>query len=280
MNAPIRAGFRILSAVSPALAGRVAARFWFRIPKPPIGDSAKRFLETGERRDLTTNGRRVAVWQWGGGPTVIFVHGWGGYAGQYQAIVPAAVAAGFRAIIFDAPSHGYSDRGALGPRHSTLFEFADTLREIARGTGGLAGIVAHSGGAAAVAWALRQDPTLRVRKLVFVAPFGRALPYMELFRKALGISEEALRRFQRSTEAQFGFLWSDFDVPAMAARMTTPPLLVVHDTEDRETSWQDGADIAAAWPGARLESTTGLGHNRILRDPVVVTSIVQFLTAT
>jgi len=54
-------------------------------------------------------------------------------------------------------------------------------------------------------------------------------------------------------------------------------VLVIHDREDRETSWQDGADVAASWPGATLITTTGLGHNRILRDPSVIDAIADFV---
>ena len=56
-----------------------------------------------------------------------------------------------------------------------------------------------------------------------------------------------------------------------------PPLLVVHDRDDREVPWQDGAAIAAAWPGARRVDTVGLGHQRILRDPAVVQAVAEFV---
>ena len=41
--------------------------------------------------------------------------------------------------------------------------------------------------------------------------------------------------------------------------------------------WSDGAAIAGAWPGARLVTTTGLGHRRILRDERVVSQAVAFV---
>ncbi|HEX6673981.1 MAG TPA: TetR family transcriptional regulator, partial [Actinomycetes bacterium] len=47
--------------------------------------------------------------------------------------------------------------------------------------------------------------------------------------------------------------------------------------DDRETSWSDGRAIAIAWPDARLLTTTGLGHRRVLRDPEVVTQVAGFL---
>ena len=279
MQRALRAVFRVLSAVSPALAARLAARVWFRIPPPRIGDTARAFLATGEPFDVTVNGCRVAAWRWGTGPTVVFVHGWGGFGAQYQTLIPATVERGFQAIAFDAPSHGISGPGTLGARYATLFEFSDVLRAIAQRVPQLAGVVAHSGGCAAVAWALSKDASLDIHRLVFIAPFARALRYMKVFQRALGLSDATLLRFQRMTERQFDFAWKDLEVPEMADRMTTPPVLVVHDRDDRETSWQDGADIAAKWPRATMKTTTGLGHNRILRDPQVVSDIVEYLSA-
>jgi hypothetical protein len=40
-----------------------------------------------------------------------------------------------------------------------------------------------------------------------------------------------------------------------------------------------GRAIASAWQGAELCSTRGLGHQRILRDPDVIGTVMQFLGA-
>ena len=55
------------------------------------------------------------------------------------------------------------------------------------------------------------------------------------------------------------------------------PLLVIHDRDDREVPWVDGASIADASPRASLLSTEGLGHRRILRDPKVIEAAIAFL---
>lgn len=277
MNAAIRAGFRALSTISPALAARAAARLWFRIPKPRVSESAQAFLSTGERFTVDVNGRGVAAWRWGTGPTVICLHGWGGHAGQFQSLIQELSRAGFAAVAFDAPSHGASSAGALGARYSTIFEFSDALRVIVARTGELVAVIAHSGGCAGVGWALVREPRLRLPRLVFVAPFARPLEYMRLFQETLGLSDAALANFRSDTERRFDFRWSDLTVPDMADRVAVPPTLVVHDREDRETSWEDGAAIAAKWPGSRMVSTTGLGHNRILRDPETLRTILGFL---
>jgi hypothetical protein len=79
------------------------------------------------------------------------------------------------------------------------------------------------------------------------------------------------------SERWLGASWDDFDIPALA-RAQKAPLLVVHDRDDDEVPWSDGAAIAAAWPGARLVTTEGLGHRRVLRDPRVVELAVSFVS--
>jgi len=275
----VRLALRVLSTIAPGVAARIGARLWFAIPRPRIHDDARKFLATGEPFDVRVKDARVVGWTWGAGPVVILLHGWGGYAGQLSAFVAPLVRSGFRVIAFDAPSHGESDPGALGPRHATLFDFSNTLIAVARSSSHIAGVIAHSGGCAAVAWALTQGMTPIPGRLVFVAPFGRPSRYMVLFQRGVGLTDAGMRRFREITERRFEFQWKDFEVPEIAARVATPPLLVIHDKDDRETSWQDGADIARAWPNATLRTTSGLGHNRILRDAATVDAAVRFVAA-
>jgi hypothetical protein len=54
---------------------------------------------------------------------------------------------------------------------------------------------------------------------------------------------------------------------------------VLHDRDDAEVPWQHGAGVAAAWPGAKLVLTGGLGHRRILRAPEAITATTAFLAA-
>jgi pimeloyl-ACP methyl ester carboxylesterase len=53
------------------------------------------------------------------------------------------------------------------------------------------------------------------------------------------------------------------------APSTPGPLLIFHDRRDAKVPLGDGRAIAAAWPGARLVTTQGLGHHRILRSAEV-----------
>jgi len=43
--------------------------------------------------------------------------------------------------------------------------------------------------------------------------------------------------------------------------------------------WKQGAAVAQYWRGARLVTTQGLGHGRILMDDAVISAAVAFVDA-
>jgi hypothetical protein len=118
---------------------------------------------------------------------------------------------------------------------------------------------------------------LAVGRAVFVAPMADPLPYTGTFARRLGFGERTRGRMVRRIERRVGMPLSAFRVPDLARTVATPPLLLVHDRQDAETGWSDSDAIARAWPGARLVTTTGLGHRRILRDPAVVAEVAGFV---
>ena len=55
------------------------------------------------------------------------------------------------------------------------------------------------------------------------------------------------------------------------------PALVIHDRSDGIVPWQQGAALARAWPGARLLTTKGFGHCRILESETALRAAVDFI---
>jgi pimeloyl-ACP methyl ester carboxylesterase len=53
------------------------------------------------------------------------------------------------------------------------------------------------------------------------------------------------------------------------------PALIVHDLDDAEVPYREGQLLAHSWSGARLVTTAGLGHRRILRDARVIEEAVE-----
>ena len=267
--------FGVLERVAPALGARWAETLWFRIPS--ARGRRDRLAEPGHPFQVQLHGRTVAGEAWGdpAAATVYLVHGWGGWRGQLDAFVGPLVAAGLRVVAFDAPSHGDSDPGLEGPGRSTLIELADALAAVVAANGPAHTVIAHSLGATAAAYAL--DNGLEAGRMAFVAPMVDPVPYTRVFAGRLGFGERTRSRLVARIERRVGTSMAAFAVPAMAGRVATTPLLLVHDRHDTETAWADSAAIARSWTGARLVSTSGLGHRRILRDPAVVAEVTGFV---
>ncbi len=264
------AGLRAAARVSPDLAARAAGALFRLPPRHRTSEAERRFLATARRRFLQTGAGRVAVWSWGEGPPILLVHGWGSRGVRLSSFIAPVIAAGRRAVTFDAPGHGESDG-----RLSSLPQFVEALAAVADAAGGPRAVIAHSMGGATTALAILRG--LAVERAVFLAPAANPGAYSRRFAQALGLSADVRDRMERRFETRFGFRWTDLDVPSRAAAMTTP-LLVFHDEEDHEVPWSDGQAITRAWPGARLVTTRGLGHTRIVHDPEVVARAAAFVT--
>jgi Lysophospholipase len=271
---PIRAAFGALERVAPAVGARWAERIWFTLPRPRPSRSAPRH-PGGTRFVTTVDGHDVIGEVWGDGPPVYLVHGWAGHRGQFAGFVAPLVARGFRVVAFDMPSHGESAPGRHGPRMSTFPEFTATLTRVAAEFGRPHAVVAHSAGAIATAGALCDG--LSADRVVLLAPMASARSYLRQFQAVLGFGHRTAARLVTRVERRVGAPMHHFDLPELARAVALPPALVIHDRTDRSTSVADGAAVAAAWPGARLKVTTGLGHNRLLRSPEVIAEAVDFI---
>ena len=269
MKRPVRAAFAILGRVAPGLAATWALDLFFT-PRGRRGSHRiSAFLAAARRFEVSVGGQRVAGWSWGDGPGVYLVHGWAGVGGQLAAFGPPLLASGFRVVTFDAPGHG----GSAG-RRSSIVHFADALQQVVAKEGKPHAVIAHSLGAAAAVRAFTHG--LEVGRAVFVGPTGGPRDWSERFRRDLGVPGHVMASMRERSERWLGASWEDFDVPTLA-RSQAVPLLVFHDRDDAEVPWSDGAAIAHAWPGARLVTTAGLGHRRILRDERVVSQAVSFV---
>jgi len=228
------------------------------------------WLGAGRRFDLAVGGRRVTAWSWGErGPGVLLVHGWGSRGARFVDLGGALLASGFRVVTFDAPGHGASSgRLSSGP------EFARATLAVAAAVGPVSAVVGHSLGGFAAALAIERG--LAARRAVFIAPSANANTYTAQFASLLGVQDPVMASMRQRLERRLDFEWRRMDIPRFAPAMRTP-LLVIHDRDDREVRWDDGAAIAAAWPGAQLVTTTGLGHHRIVSDAAVVQHVLAFL---
>jgi pimeloyl-ACP methyl ester carboxylesterase len=272
-NLARRAAFRGLDLVAPSRAGRIARDLWFTVP-PRL--AAEPRPEGGEPFAVDAMGATVRGHVWGSGPVVYLVHGWGGNGAQLAAFVRPLLAEGYQVVMFDAPAHGDSEHGPAGPRRTHGVEFGKALDAVFARFGPAEAVIAHSLGAISTYLTLRFG-WLSTRRLVLLAPMVAAEPLFDQFQRALGFGARTRRAFDRHLDAFVGIPMAEFDATFQATHVEPVPTLVVHDRGDRQTPWADAARLVGSLPDARLVTTEGLGHRRILTDPRVVREVTAFL---
>ncbi|HEX7708934.1 MAG TPA: alpha/beta hydrolase [Thermoanaerobaculia bacterium] len=265
----IRGALRLLSHAAPDTASRVAADLFMKPRRFEAPERERSLMEGAHPFEVVTGDGRLQAWRWGEGPAVLLVHGWEGRGSQLAQLAQPLVSRGLSVVTFDAPGHGASD----GSR-SSLPQFLAALQAVAGATGGLHGIAAHSFGCAAATLALHEG--LAARRVVYFAPPIDPSDYTGRFGETLGLTDAVVERMRLRIEKLFRRKWSDYSLAAMAPAMSAR-LLVIHDTTDRETYWSEGAALTEAWPGARMITTQGLGHRRILREPELLEKAASFL---
>ena len=269
--AALRTTFRTLGTVAPGTAARLAEQLFCRPPRQLRRDREEAFLATGRPFSVPYGRIELRAWEWGTGPAVILVHGWGSRAGRWATLAPALLARGLRVITYDAPAHGTSPG-----RMASLPEFAEALSAVAGGTGPVHAVVGHSLGAAAIALALGGG--LDAARAVLIASPANPESFADRFAETLAIPAPVREAMQRNLEARLRIRWRDLHIPTLAARLATPAL-VIHDEQDTDVPASDAAAISGAWPGARLLLTRGLGHRAIIHDPAVVAAATEFVSA-
>ena len=309
----VRPMFAVLERVAPAIGARIAWKLWTS-PSEPNATAVARSREggTGEVRSI-----RVELPDWTGrdvnrrdgtpkpplsaavtvellgpadGPIVYLLHGWGGWRGQFAPIGRELAARGFRVVLIDAPNHGDSGPGALGPDTTLLPDFSRALEAVIRRIGPAYAIVGHSLGAAASALALLDG--VRAEKAVFIAPPIEPIAFTRTLAGMLGFGDRIRTRMIGIGERRTGIELASLALPAQLAsradrghgtddadRAGLPSAIVVHDANDEVVPVAVGRLLAESWPGARFVETTGLGHNRILRDEAVIAAVAEFIEA-
>ena len=268
-----RVGLSTSAWLAPGLAGLWAERLFLTPPKPRYPSSEFFDLIDARQSFVRHRGRHLATWRWGSAeaPAVLLAHGWGGRATQMKRFVFHLAAAGYRVIAYDQPAHGLSEG-----RLSGLPDFADAMLAVARHHGDVQAVIAHSLGGPAAAIAITRG--LPAARVVLVSPPSDLVGYSRRFARWFAIPERVRRAMQAAIEERFGVRWADLEIARLAPHLRAEAL-VIHDRHDTQVPWRQGAALARHWPGARLMSTQGLGHGRILEDDAVARAAVDFIAS-
>jgi pimeloyl-ACP methyl ester carboxylesterase len=282
------ASLRALARTAPPLAAEVATRLYFHVGPPAAVRPQERAVHEAARRTtirhqrLATTGRKpvdVVVYTWGepGAPGVLLVHGWQSRASFFAPLVEDLVTAGLRVVAYDAPAHGDS-----GGRRRTLVDDVAIIHRLSDAEpGAWEGVVGHSAGALAGGVALADG--VAARRFTSLSGGASASAVSDGFFALTGLPPSLRPRFddvvRRRRFPDVPDVYERYDLTRRPVPRAVPALLL-HDTDDRQVPYRQAELLLAAHAdSAELVTTTGLGHNRIVRDDAVRRRILDHLTA-
>ncbi|THV29139.1 alpha/beta hydrolase [Glycomyces paridis] len=266
---------RALAGASPRLAGRAAFYLFCRpMGRGKVREHERAVYDRAERSAITVDGNEVVVYRWGGGERpVVLSHGWGGRASRFADLVQALLDRGVPVIAFDAPGHGES--GGTGTH---ILQFEAIFQRLYKDHGAFRGTVGHSFGNLGMFKALRSG--VEAERVVSVNGVCDFFHLLDVFAERLGLNERVKQDLRERSERLLDSgtdIWDTFSVSHDPDRVQAP-ILVVQDEDDDTVDPGQARRITAAFaPRARLMTTEGLGHRRVLRDPAVIAAVADFV---
>lgn len=205
---------------------------------------------------LNSSEGELSLYQLGSGPTWVLAHGWSGNSSQFYPLMEHIVSQGFTAVAFDHPAHGESEG-----KHAHLPAFIEGLNAVLDSCDDVVGVVAHSMGTAAVLEC--HHVKLDDAPLLLIAP---VLNYTEnLFRsiERSGYSIKLFKAIVGDIEDQYQRSIDSFN-PYQRLTQREALTIIVHDKEDRFTSFDLSKSASEHIKHVTLYPTTGLGHGRVM----------------
>ena len=270
----LRAGFSLLGPLAPRLAARMAYRI-FTTPRYRARHlNSDEWLEKAQRTTFFFQSLPLRVYEWGEGDrTILLAHGWESRGTALRSFVPPLVARGYRVIALDGPAHGESEG-----KQTNMKQYGEALLALIRREGSVKGLICHSFGGAATLYVLGHlAPDLHLERLVLVAVPGSIVPFYREVVDTLKLPRAAAAHFRRIMEQIGQRPLEELDATKGEAHRRVDAILLVHDEGDGAVPIASSREMLRHWDNARLLQTRGLGHSRLMKNPVVVERVAAFL---
>ena len=254
---------RLLGKLAPGLANSQIDSMLF-LPRE-AGSKIARLPRGIDQFIIKTNDGKLQAYQTGRGPTVVFVHGWGGGAYQFFPLMRGLARCGFSSLAFDHLGHGLSDK-----KPATLQQSISTcnhvIKQVQMSNEGICAAVGHGTGCIEIANA--RPAQVRDLPLFLIAPIFN---YKLFFLKKLvnlGLPADVVKQYANRFSKTYR---SDYQKLELARKLAAygDVTAIVHDESDKVSAVADSIDFCNRYPLTRLMLTKDTDHIRIINSESV-----------
>lgn len=209
------------------------------------------------------------IWQ-GDEKVILLIHGWESNSARWRKLLYHLKPTGHTIIALDAPAHGLSDGTEFNtPKYA---EFINILVQKYNPET----LIGHSVGGMTIAYYLDKFQNTSVNKAVILgAPSDFKLIFDDYI-SLLNLNTNTKKLLKFYFFERFNIQPDEFSGHRMAQNFSQKAF-IVHDTQDKVISVEEGRKYAEAWKNSIYVETTGLGHS--LHDDDLYRKIVAFLTS-
>ena len=266
--------FSVVGRILPRVSAGQALQLF---SKPRTRFSTRKYdalVKSSEGFQVNSNGNKINGRIWDNkGPSVLLVHGWETSGLHLGAFIEPLWTSGFRVVIFDGPAHGVSQG-----KYTNLPDFAGAIQQISVEVGPVKHIIAHSfGGFASVFMASQLSSEFQFKNLVLISVPNKLTRVINDFATMLNLPNRVVKEMIELIREFFNTDPEIIESAKLGQTMNVERVLVVHDRKDDIVPFHNGLEIVHDLPNAQLLETENLGHNRLLKNSKVISSIVQFI---
>ncbi|MHC4222276.1 MAG: alpha/beta hydrolase, partial [Planctomycetota bacterium] len=215
---------------------------------------------------IKTKDGEVQAYLTGTGPTVVFVHGWGGNAYQFMPLMRGLARCGFTALAFDLLGHGRSSAKPTTIQQS-IATTNDVLQHVRKNANdGLAAIVGHSTDCISIVNS--RDALIKNIPLFLISPiFNYRLFFIKQLVK-LKFHPDIVKQYA----ARFGKIYKkEYENLDLARNLAKygDIAVIAHDESDSESAVSDSVKFCTRYPLTRLLVTRNFDHSRVINSESV-----------
>lgn len=281
----VKFAFKQFGDLAPRYFGSLGWYFFQRPLMRAVHKKSDQWIDTAHRYQYQCKNNNttetIQCYSWGDGEaTVLLVHGWESRGTAMRAFVPHFLERGYRVMTFDAPAHGDS----TGKNINAYF-YAEVIAQIVAHesqNNPIKAIIAHSIGGFSTSLMLEKmydnlSNRTQLDQFVSVAAFSHVDIPFDNFQRWIGFSDKVKNYMYQAAKKEIGIDPKEADFRKISHNRNVKSVLLVHDFQDRLTSFDSALRLHANWKHAQLLPTDGFGHFRLLKSPQVVQKIVDFI---
>lgn len=254
---------RLLSKIVPGWANNQIDAMLF-VPKSTHNKPVR--LPRGfEQFIIKTRDGNLQAYQTGKGPTVVFVHGWGGSCAQFFPLMRGLALCGFSSLVFDHLGHGLSDSKSATLQQS-IATTNHILSQASKSNEGLCAVVGHATGCIAIANS--RPALLKDIPLFLISPVFNYKAFFLGRLVKLGLHADLVKKYANRFSMTYRSEYKNLELAEKLARYDDISV-IAHDETDTQSAIADSIDFCDRHPLTKLLVTRDTDHFRIINSESV-----------